>query len=91
VNSSDPEGRATIDDRLRKAGGRQLVFVRYWAQHGAQEWIHNHADIDKARVVWAIDLGPAQDELLRQFYPDRTPWLLEPDAHPPKLSPYPVR
>ena len=50
--------------------------------------MYNDADIDGARIVWARDLG-AENETLRRYYPDRGVWLLEPDARPPKLSPYP--
>jgi hypothetical protein len=85
---TDLAGRIAIDNRLAAARGRQLVFVRYYPQRTAREWIQNRADIDRARVVWAIDLGPDQDEILRRYYPDRTAWLLEPDARPPKLTPY---
>lgn len=83
----DPEHRAAIENRLASEPGKQLVFVRYWPQHGASEWIHNAADIDSAKIVWAIDLGAGEDAKLRQYYPDRKPWLLEPDAHPPRLTP----
>lgn len=82
----DPEGRVAIARQLAGSPGKQLVFVRYWPQHGAQEWIQNAADIDAARIVWAIDRGP-DDESLRRYYPDRSAWLLEPDAHPPRLTP----
>ena len=41
-----------------------------------------------ARVVWARDLGAAENEKLRRYYPDRNVWLLEPDARPPKLTRY---
>jgi hypothetical protein len=88
VNHGDPEGRITVGDRLAQSAGKQLVFVRYWPQHRFQEWIQNAADIDRARVVWALDRGPAENELLRHYYPDRAVWLLEPDARPPKMSPY---
>jgi hypothetical protein len=88
INYGDPEGRIAINDQLAGAQGKQLVFVRYWPQHGASEWIHNAADIDGAPVVWAIDHGPAANQILRQYYPDRHPWLLEPDAHPPRLTPW---
>lgn len=88
VNYGDSEGRIAIDKQLEKADGRQLVFVRYFAQHGAHEWIQNAADIDKSKVIRAIDLGPDEDEILRRYYPDRHAWLLEPDAHPPKLVAY---
>lgn len=85
----DPEGRIAINAQLANAPGKQLVFVRYWPRHGAHEWIHNEADIDKARVVWALDLGSQEDEELRRYYPGRRVWLLEPDARPPQLSPFP--
>jgi hypothetical protein len=85
---SDPEGRAAINQRLAESAGQQLVFVRYYPQHGANEWIQNAADIDRSRVVWAIDLGAKEDDALRRYYPSRQAWLLEPDAHPPKLTPW---
>jgi len=88
----NPERRVSADDRLARMPGKQLVFVRYWPRHIFQdEWVYNAADIDAARVVWARDLGAAEDEKLRRYYADRTVWLLEPDARPPKLTPYPVQ
>ncbi len=88
INYGDAEGRIAVNEALARAPGRQLVFVRYWPQHRFHEWIHNDADIDAARVVWARDLGPAENETLQRHYPDRTVWLLEPDAWPPRLSRY---
>jgi hypothetical protein len=88
---TDTTGRIGINRRLASAEGKQLVFVRYYPQRTAREWIQNAADIDHSRVVWAIDLGPEEDEMLRRYYPDRTAWLLEPDARPPKLMPYEAR
>ncbi len=90
VNHGDPEGRIAVRDRLAQSPGKQLVFVRYWPQHRFEEWIQNAADIDNAPVVWALDRGAAENENLRHYYPDRTVWLLEPDARPPKLSPLPA-
>jgi len=87
INSGDPEGRAAINEKLRAAPGKQLVFVHYFPQHGPRDWIHNDADIDRSRVVWAIDRGAEDDARLRAYYPDRTVWLLEPDARPPRLTP----
>ena len=88
INYGDPEGRIAVDRQLAQAPGRQLVFVRYGPQHAFHEWIHNSALIDRARVVWAADLGPAENEKLRRYYPGRTAWLVEPDARPPLLTRY---
>jgi len=77
-----------VRDSLAHAAGKQLVFVRYWPRLRFEEWIQNAADIDQARVVWALDRGAAENEKLRHYYPDRTVWLLEPDASPPRLAPY---
>ena len=87
VNHGDPDGRIAVNDRLAQAGGKQLVFVRYWPRHTFAEWVRNAADIDKSRVVWAQDQGPADNEKLRRYYPERTVWLLEPDARPPRIEP----
>jgi hypothetical protein len=89
INHGDPEGRIAINRQLDAQPGQQLVFVRYGPQHLFQEWVHNAADIDHARIVWARDLGPEQNQKLLAYYPDRTAWLLEPDAHPPLLGRYP--
>lgn len=89
LNRGDPEGRAPVLKRLTEAPGKQLVFVRFAPVHPLREWIQNSANIDQSRVVWALDLGRAEDEKLRQYYPDRMVWLLEPDDKPPRLQPYP--
>jgi hypothetical protein len=88
INYGDLDGRAAINQRLNLVPGKQLVFVRYWPRHLFDEWIHNSASPDSSRVVFAGDLGPAENETLRQYYPDRTAWILEPDARPPRLTPY---
>jgi hypothetical protein len=88
VNHGDPEGRIAIDRRLAQSGGKQLVFVHYAPQHRLDQWVWNAADIDRSAIVRALDLGPAEDEKLRRYYPDRSAWLLEPDARPPRLERY---
>ena len=88
VNHGDPEGRRPILKQLQQAPGNQLVFVRYAPFHPLREWISNAADIDRSKVVWALDLGPEEDRKLLDYYPDRTVWLAEPDARPPRLLPY---
>jgi hypothetical protein len=88
INWGDAQGRVQIDKRLAKEPGNQLVFVHYGPRHRYYTWIHNAADIDRARVVWALDLGPEEDGKLIRYYPGRTAWLIEPDTRPPNLTPY---
>lgn len=89
LNHDNPARRIEVNRELAAQAGKQLVFVRYAPIHRAEDgWIHNAADMDAARVVWARDLGAAQDEALLRFYPDRKAWLLEPDAQPPRLAAY---
>ncbi len=88
IPHGDPDHRIAIDRQLALAPGRQLVFVRYWVAHGYHEWIHNAAEIDTAKVVMALDLGAAENQTLEHYFPDRTVWLLEPDALPPRLTSY---
>jgi len=89
INHRDSGERESVERQLKKAPGRKLVFVSYWPNHLFQhEWVYNAADIDTSEVIWARDMGAAEDEKLVRYYPNRSVWLLEPDAQPPKLSPY---
>jgi len=88
INYGDPERRIAINKQLSQAKGEQLVFVRYSPRHGFHQWIHNAADIDASRIVWARDLGSSQNEKLLERYSARKAWLLEPDAWQPRLVPY---
>jgi hypothetical protein len=88
INYGDPEGRIAVNGALHAARGKQLVFVRYSPGHGFHEWVHNAADIDSSPIVWALDLGSAENQKLLSYFPKRHAWLLQPDAAPPKLTPY---
>jgi hypothetical protein len=89
INHDDPRRRIVINRELEKVPGDVLVFVRYAPQHLFQEeWVWNAADIDRARVVWARDLGPEENAKLLAYYPARTPLLFEPDARPMRLTRY---
>jgi hypothetical protein len=91
INYGDPQGRIAVNKELEQSPGKQLVFVHYGPNHMFQEWVHNAADIDASRVVRVHDLDPVENEKLRRYYPNRKAWLLEPDADPPKLRPYPLQ
>lgn len=86
-----PQGdlkRAQLQAELERSGGRHLVLIRYKPTHRThQEWAFNEADIDNAKVVWAWDMGDAQNQELIRYFKDRRIWLLEPD-YDMKLSPY---
>ena len=89
VEERIPERRIAVARQVEKIPGKLLIFVRYWPNHIFQdEWVYNAADLNSARVIWARDLGEPEDEKLRNAYPDRAVWLLEPDAIPPALAPY---
>jgi hypothetical protein len=88
INHANPERRIQVNRDLQSHPGKLLVFVRYTPEHIFQdEWVYNEADLNAARVVWARDLGPLENQKLTALYPDRTLLLLEPDARPPLLSP----
>jgi hypothetical protein len=88
ISLGDPQGRGEIASRLLHSPGQQLVFVHYGPYHRFEEWVHNDADIDHAQTVWANDLGADENQKLLSYYPNRKAWLLEPDVHPPALTPY---
>jgi hypothetical protein len=90
INHGDPEGRLEVTNTLAESPGEHLVFVRYSPQHRFGEWIANAADIDRAHVVWALDLGAVENQKLEQYYPRRQKWLLKPDTRPVQLRPYPA-
>jgi hypothetical protein len=84
--------RRDLERELNGQPGSHLVFVHYEEAHSPHaEWVYNRADIDAARVVWAREVGPAQDAALRRYYCGRTVWLVRPDGpgpiRPEKLHP----
>jgi hypothetical protein len=82
--------RASLLHRLEQDGNRHLVIVRYSPGHRVNhEWVYNKADIDGSRVVWAREMDPERNGELVDYFKGRRIWLLEPDAEPPMLQPYP--
>src|SRR4029077_12973495 len=73
---------------LKKQSGQHLIFVSYAGQPSPhEEWIYNPANIDAARVIWAVDLGQTDNEKLRSYYAGRSFWRFKP-AESMRLSPY---
>jgi hypothetical protein len=72
--------RAAVARQLEKTPGLHLVFVRYGPRHSVHdEWVYNRADIDRAKVVWANDLGAERNGELIRYLAGRQVWLIEPD------------
>jgi hypothetical protein len=81
--------RLALMKQLASLPGGQLVLVRYKPDHDPLlEWVYNGADIEHAKVIWARDMSPAENQELFQYYGNRRVWLLEPDEIPHRLSPY---
>ncbi len=75
----------------KKQAGRQLILVRYSADHidRGDECVYNNADIDASQIVWARDMGEEKNrELLNYYHGTRKVWLFEPDTAPNRLLPY---
>lgn len=84
--------RADMTKELEAMGGEHLIFVHY-RQPGHSpdfEWVYNRADIDKSDVVWAREMNADSDRELRRYFPQRKVWVLDADAQPPRLAPYPA-
>jgi len=82
--------RANLLFTLSRLDKDQLVIVHHpKIRLSAGEWIFNDADIDKAKVIWARDMGPQKNAELISYFKDRQVWLLEPDAGPANISRYP--
>ena len=81
---------ARAKTRLEGLPGEHLVIVRYNQYHDtSNEWVNNRAEIDKAKVVWARDMGEAGNAGLIHYFSHRRVWLAEPDLAPPRVTPYP--
>lgn len=70
--------RQEIIKKLESEGGKHLIFVRYGAKQSVHnDWVHNSADIDGSKVVWARDMGSEENKKLIEYYRDRKVWLIE--------------
>jgi len=49
------------------------------------DFVYNGADIDRQRVIWARDLGPARNAALRAYYRGRKFWYLPQPGRPRPL------
>jgi hypothetical protein len=83
--------RAHIEAQLEQLPGDQLAIVRYTSSHNPiDEWVYNWADIDGSKVIWAREMDSANNLELIHYYQGRKVWLVQPDALPANISPYPM-
>ncbi len=80
--------RAKFAANLSAMPGDQLVLVRYGVSIDSGEWVYNSADIDHAKVVWAREIPNMDLRPLLNYFSGRQVWLVEPDAIPPRMTPY---
>ena len=72
--------RAQREAGLPDNPGGHVFFVHYTvAKVPHAEWIFNTAEIDKQKVIWAQDMGPAKNRELLACDPNRSFWYFEPD------------
>jgi len=85
--------RAAVERTLGSDATGDLVIVRYpdTRETGVQwqEWVYNRADVDRADVVWARDLGAQKNQALLEYFTGRRVWLL--DLATRHLKPLPTR
>lgn len=75
--------RDAIATRVGEEPGRHLVFVSYAEGYRAQhEFVQNGADRAGARVLWAHDLGHAQNARLLEYERGRSAWILRVEPGP---------
>jgi len=83
--------RADVEKSLNAMPGKHLVLVRYAPGHSPiDEWVYNAADIDASKVIWSREMDSPSNRELLGYYSDRKAWLVEPDAAPPRITPYPA-
>jgi hypothetical protein len=79
----------SIRARLEKMPGQHLVIVQY--PPGSENWmgwVHNEADIDDSKIVWAWDMGTDKNRELIEYFRGRHAWIVNSADDPPDLQPY---
>jgi len=89
LGPENPE-RASVLGQLERSRGLHLAIVHYGPHHpiDMHEWVYNEADIGAAKVIWARDMGAAENQELIEYFPNRHVWLVEADETPPRVMPY---
>ena len=79
--------RKSLIAQLDAAPGKQLVLVRYSAEHNPyMDFVVNGADFDQERILWARAMGADADRSVMDYFHDRRIWSLDGDATDPQLK-----
>jgi len=81
--------KSRIEEELDRMPGKHLVFVKSKTDpYNLFQWIYNDADIDRAGIVWARDLGAERNRRLIEYFGDRKVWVVDPNVVPAVLGKY---
>lgn len=83
------DARKWVAQQLRDEPGKQLVLVGYDLQrhYPGNELVHNGADFNSEKILWARSKGEDNDRELCQAYSDRTFWSVKTDDVNISLTP----
>jgi hypothetical protein len=88
ANAQIAQKESIEHELLKKQPVQHVIFVSYAGLPSPhEEWVYNPANIDAAPVIWALDLGPTENEKLRRYYAGRSFWRFKP-AESMSLRPY---
>jgi hypothetical protein len=75
------DARGLVAQQLKNQPGKQLVLVSYDLQrhYPGNELVHNGADFNSEKILWARSKRDDNDRELCQAYPDRTFWSVKTD------------
>ncbi|MCH2173077.1 hypothetical protein MK489_20045 [Myxococcota bacterium] len=79
-----------LEDIALSNPGSHLALAHYAQGHHVEyDWTRNDADIDGARMVWALDLGEDANREIANHFPDHTLWLLHSGVNGVRFIPHP--
>ncbi len=84
-----PDIRRLVVQRLKDEPGKQLVLVSYDLEkhYPGDELVHNGADFNSEKILWARSKGAEKDKDLCDAYSQRTFWKLATDDDNMSLTP----
>jgi len=84
-----PDSRKLVTQQLEGKPGQHLVLVSYdlGRHYPGDELVHNGADFNSEKILWARSKGAESDRELCQAYPHRTFWSVTTDDVNLSLNP----